>query len=262
MSDEPKTDKLDQRRLSYATGCLLSILCGIAGVALGWYLGAHYRVELHAQIQAQATEVSRARGRTVDELDLILKPFALVGSFWGEADRRLLGQTPLLRQSPHHHKIWGKRVIALEASVAHGKSIDAASVKDCIAAYHAAQVLLANMATESALRSHIATLYARGAGPEQLAAAVDEVHRFNVTRLNIPGVLWGGPPTTFKASPPRTTAEATVAKERLQTIEPDESPLAGKKLGESLRGNINSLDHSMIILDRDVTKDKLKEAIF
>jgi hypothetical protein len=84
MSEEPKSDKPDQRRLSYATGCLLSILCGIAGVALGWYLGAHYRVELQAQIQAQAADILRAKGRIVDER-LILKPFALVWSFWGGA---------------------------------------------------------------------------------------------------------------------------------------------------------------------------------
>jgi hypothetical protein len=82
MTDEPKTDKPDQRRFSYATGCLLGFSFGILGVMLGQYLGAHTHRELQAQIQAQTADILRAKGRTVDPSELP-QPFVYVGGLFG-----------------------------------------------------------------------------------------------------------------------------------------------------------------------------------
>ncbi|HEV8003431.1 MAG TPA: hypothetical protein VGP63_26445 [Planctomycetaceae bacterium] len=83
---EAKTDNPDNPRWSLSAGCLFGLLwglsCGIAGVMLGHYWGALYRVELQAQIQAQAADILRAKGRIVDS-DQILRPFVLVGTVFG-----------------------------------------------------------------------------------------------------------------------------------------------------------------------------------
>jgi hypothetical protein len=83
MSDEPKTDKPNKPAL-WALGLLLGFWCGVAGVMLGQYWGAHFRLELQAKVQAQAADILRAKGRTVDAND-IPRPFVFVGRFFGGA---------------------------------------------------------------------------------------------------------------------------------------------------------------------------------
>jgi hypothetical protein len=84
MSDE--ADKPDNPRWSLSAGCLFGLLggllCGIAGVMLGYYWGAHTHVELQEQIRAQAADILRAKGRIVDAHE-IPRPFVLVGTVWG-----------------------------------------------------------------------------------------------------------------------------------------------------------------------------------
>jgi len=79
---EAKTDKPNKPAL-WALGCLLGFWCGVAGVVLGQYWGAHFRLQQQAQIRARAAEILRAKGRTVDANDTIPQPFVLVGTFWG-----------------------------------------------------------------------------------------------------------------------------------------------------------------------------------
>ena len=80
MSDA-KTDN-PQKPALWALGCLLGFWCGVAGVMLGHYWGAHFHVKLQAQIQAQAAEILRAKGRTVDTSE-IPPPFVIVGTIFG-----------------------------------------------------------------------------------------------------------------------------------------------------------------------------------
>jgi hypothetical protein len=83
MSDEPKTDKPNKPAL-WALGCLLGFWCGVAGVMLGQYWGAHFRLELQDKVQAQAADILRAKGRTVDARE-IPRPLVIVGRFVGGA---------------------------------------------------------------------------------------------------------------------------------------------------------------------------------
>jgi hypothetical protein len=79
---DAKTDKPNKPAL-WALGCLFGFWCGVAGVVLGQYWGAHFRVQQQAQIQAQAADILRAKGRTVDARDTIPRPFVLVGTVFG-----------------------------------------------------------------------------------------------------------------------------------------------------------------------------------
>jgi hypothetical protein len=78
---EAKTDKPNRPAL-WALGCLLGFWGGVAGAMLGHYWGAHFNIQRQAQIQAQAADILRAKGRTVDDRDLP-RPFVIVGRIFG-----------------------------------------------------------------------------------------------------------------------------------------------------------------------------------
>jgi hypothetical protein len=80
MSDA-KTDKPDKPAL-WALGCLLGFWCGVAGVMLGQYWGAHTHLQLQAQVRMQSADILRAKGWTVDASD-IPQPLVPVGRVYG-----------------------------------------------------------------------------------------------------------------------------------------------------------------------------------
>jgi hypothetical protein len=80
---EAKTDKPNKSAL-WALGCLLGFCCGVAGTTLGRYWGAHFLLQQQAQVRMQASDILRAKGRTVDAND-IPPPFVLVGTVYGGA---------------------------------------------------------------------------------------------------------------------------------------------------------------------------------
>jgi hypothetical protein len=77
---ESTTGKPEQRRWSYAAGCLCGLSCGIAGTVLGRYLGEHLDAQLVAGL--------RAKGQTVDSP---LGMFSLVLSVCGACFGWLFG---------------------------------------------------------------------------------------------------------------------------------------------------------------------------
>jgi hypothetical protein len=80
MSDA-KTDKPSKPAL-WVLGCLLGFSCGVVGTVLGEYWGAHFHLRQQAQVQTQAADILRAKGRTVDDRDLP-RPFVIVGRIVG-----------------------------------------------------------------------------------------------------------------------------------------------------------------------------------